>query len=70
MEFIVSGGFEPYLSAQGNTMSVIEKITIFHRLGLHLRAGADLMRVVRQFKSEIYVSNGDRRVNAKACWTC
>jgi phosphocarrier protein HPr len=47
-------------------MSVIEKITIFHRLGLHLRAGAELTKVASRFKSHILVSNGHQQVNAKS----
>ena len=66
MEFIATNGLGTVLSTQGKTMSVIENITIFHRLGLHLRSGAELARVAKQFKCEVYVSNGDRRVNAKS----
>ncbi len=66
MEFIESSRFHFFLSTQGKTMSVIEKITIFHRLGLHLRAGAELARVALRFKSDIQVSNGHHQVNAKS----
>ena len=66
MEFIESSRFDLLLPAQGKTMSAIEKITIFHRLGLHLRAGAELTRVASRFKSHIQVSNGHQQVNAKS----
>jgi phosphocarrier protein HPr len=66
MEFIEPIPFHLFLSSRGNAMSAIEKITIFHRLGLHLRAGAELIRVTSRFKSDIRVSNGFRRVNAKS----
>jgi phosphocarrier protein HPr len=66
MEFIEPSRFHLFSVSQGNAMSVIEKIPIFHRLGLHLRAGAELTRVASRFKSDIYVSNGYRQVNAKS----
>jgi phosphocarrier protein HPr len=66
MEFIEPSRFHFFAASQGNAMSVIEKITIFHRLGLHLRAGAELTRVANRFKSRIQVSNGYRQVNAKS----
>jgi phosphocarrier protein HPr len=66
MELIHSNALNPLLAAEEKTMSVIEKITIFHRLGLHLRAGAELARVALRFKSDIFVTNGYRKVNAKS----
>ena len=66
MEFIEPSRFHFFAVSQGNAMSVIEKITIFHRLGLHLRAGAELTGVANRFKSRIQVSNGYRQVNAKS----
>lgn len=47
-------------------MSVIEKIPILHRLGMHLRAGAQLAKTACRFKSNIRVSNGLRAVNSKS----
>jgi phosphocarrier protein len=47
-------------------MRIIEKIPILHGLGLHLRAGAELVRVASRFQSEIQISNGTLRVNAKS----
>jgi phosphotransferase system HPr (HPr) family protein len=46
-----------------NTM----RIPILHRLGIHLRAGAQLVRVLSRFKSKVLVSNGGGyAVNAKS----
>jgi phosphocarrier protein HPr len=41
-------------------------VTVLHRLGIHLRSGAELARVANRFKSAITVSNGSRVVNAKS----
>jgi phosphotransferase system HPr (HPr) family protein len=42
------------------------KIPVLHQLGIHLRAGAQLVKVVSRFKSKILVSNGSGyAVNAK-----
>jgi phosphocarrier protein len=66
MELTASDRFDPLLPIKDKTMSVIEKIPLLHRLGLHLRAGAELTRLANQFKSRIYVSNGYREVNVKS----
>jgi len=66
MERMLSSPFDSFLLTERKAMSVIEKITIFHRLGLHLRAGAELARVALRFKSDIQVSNGHHQVNAKS----
>jgi phosphocarrier protein HPr len=66
MELIHSKEWNPLLPIEGKNMSVIEKITIFHRLGLHLRTAAELARVALRFKSEIHVSNGYQKANAKS----
>ncbi len=60
--------YNPYegLNTQGVSMRIIEKIPILHRLGLHLRAGAELVRVSSRFKSRIQVSNGGTSVDAKS----
>lgn len=47
-------------------MRIIEKIPILHRLGMHLRAGAELVKVTSRFKSHILVSGGGHPVNAKS----
>jgi phosphocarrier protein len=47
-------------------MKIIEPIPIFNRLGLHLRAGAELVRVACKFQCQIRVSHGGRSVNSKS----
>jgi phosphocarrier protein HPr len=47
-------------------MKVIENLTVLHRLGIHLRSGAELAGVANRFKSTITVSNGSRTVNGKS----
>jgi phosphocarrier protein len=41
-------------------------ITISNRLGLHARASAKLTKLAGTFPCEVWVSKGDRRVNAKS----
>ncbi|MFM9917058.1 MAG: HPr family phosphocarrier protein [Rhizobacter sp.] len=41
-------------------------ITISNKLGLHARASAKLTKVAGGFRSEIFISRGERRVNAKS----
>lgn len=41
-------------------------ITINNKLGLHARASAKLTKLASGFRSEIFISRGDRRVNAKS----
>ena len=65
MEFI-SAFPEPDLTDTRKSMRIFEKIPILHQLGLHLRAGAQLVRVTSRFKSDIRVSRGSLRVNAKS----
>lgn len=63
----ISNVFEPSDMVQGIQMTIIEKIPILHRLGMHLRAAAELVKVTAHFKSHIEVSvNGGHRVNAKS----
>ena len=40
--------------------------TIVNRLGLHARASAKLTKLAGSFPSDIFVSRGERRVNAKS----
>ena len=47
-------------------MRIIEKIPILSRLGLHLRAGAELVRATTKFQCQVRVSHGGRTVNAKS----
>ncbi|MDL2339327.1 MAG: HPr family phosphocarrier protein [Pseudomonadota bacterium] len=41
-------------------------ITISNKLGLHARASAKLTKLASGFRSEVFISRGDRRVNAKS----
>ena len=43
-----------------------QEVEIINRLGLHARASAKLTQVAGQFKSDVWVSNNGRRVNAKS----
>jgi len=49
-----------------SAMKTTLKIPILHRLGIHLRAGAQLVQVASRFKSRIMVSKGGAAVNAKS----
>lgn len=42
------------------------EIEITNKLGLHARASAKLTKLASQFKSDIYIARGDKRVNAKS----
>ena len=41
-------------------------ITISNKLGLHARASAKLTKLAGTFRSEIFMSRNERRVNAKS----
>lgn len=41
-------------------------IVVSNKLGLHARAAAKLTRLAGQFDSEIFISRGARKVNAKS----
>jgi phosphocarrier protein len=41
-------------------------IIISNKLGLHARASAKLSKLAGSFKSEVWMSRNDRRVNAKS----
>jgi phosphocarrier protein len=41
-------------------------IVVSNKLGLHARAAAKLTQLASQFNSEIFISKGARRVNAKS----
>ena len=47
-------------------MKVSDKITIRNKLGLHLRAAAELVKVANKFKCQISVSRGMQNVNVKS----
>jgi phosphocarrier protein len=40
--------------------------TISNKLGLHARASAKLTKLAGSFKCEVWLSKGERRVNAKS----
>ena len=42
------------------------KVTISDKLGLHARASAKLTKLAGSYACEIWLSKGDRRVNAKS----
>jgi phosphocarrier protein len=42
------------------------EIEIINALGLHARASARLTQLANRFKSEIWMENGTRRINAKS----
>jgi len=46
-------------------MSTITK-TINNKLGLHARASAKLTKVAASYPCDVWISKGDRRVNAKS----
>jgi phosphocarrier protein len=41
-------------------------VTINNKLGLHARASAKLTKLAASFASEVWMSRGERRVNAKS----
>ncbi len=43
-----------------------ETATITNKLGLHARASAKLTKLAGNFPCEIWISRGERRVNAKS----
>ena len=42
------------------------ELLIDNKLGLHARASAKLTKLVSEFDSEVWLSKGSRRVNAKS----
>jgi phosphocarrier protein HPr len=42
------------------------RTTISNKLGLHARASAKLTKLAGSFASEVWMSKGERRVNAKS----
>ena len=42
------------------------RTTISNKLGLHARASAKLTKLATTFKSEVFMSRNERRVNAKS----
>jgi phosphocarrier protein HPr len=41
-------------------------VTIINKLGLHARASAKLTKLAGSYDCEVWMSRGDRRVNAKS----
>ncbi len=42
------------------------EITISNKLGLHARASAKLTKLAGSFSCDVFMSKGDRRINAKS----
>ena len=42
------------------------KVTISNKLGLHARASAKLTKLAGSFACQVWISKGERRVNAKS----
>lgn len=47
-------------------MKVSEKLPIVNKLGLHLRAAAELVKVANKFESSVFIHHGLQNVNAKS----
>ena len=45
---------------------ITKQATIVNKLGLHARASAKLTKLAGSFPCEIWITKGDRRVNAKS----
>jgi phosphocarrier protein len=45
---------------------MIENTSIINKLGLHARASAKLTKLAGSFPCEVWLSKGERRVNAKS----
>ena len=43
-----------------------KSVTISNKLGLHARASAKLTKIAGGFPCEVWLSRGDRRINAKS----
>ncbi len=43
-----------------------DKVTVVNKLGLHLRAAAELVKVANKFKCQITIHHGVQNVNAKS----
>ncbi len=46
------------ITAHGTTPSVVEKVTVTHPFGLHLRAAAKLILLQRRFKCRVTLRKG------------
>ncbi|CAD7844510.1 MAG: Phosphotransferase system, phosphocarrier protein HPr [Olavius algarvensis Gamma 3 endosymbiont] len=45
---------------------ISENVIIVNKLGLHARAASKLVNCASQFESDVFISRGDNRVNAKS----
>ncbi|MET3913332.1 phosphocarrier protein HPr [Variovorax sp. OAS795] len=43
-----------------------KSVTISNKLGLHARASAKLTKIAGSYPCEVWLSRGDRRINAKS----
>jgi len=43
-----------------------EKVTLKNETGLHARPASELVKLASKFKSEVYITAGEKRVNAKS----
>ena len=43
-----------------------KSVTISNKLGVHARASAKLTKIAGSFPCEVWLSRGDRRINAKS----
>ncbi len=43
-----------------------KKLILTNKLGLHLRAASKLSNLATTFQSDISISNGDKKINAKS----
>ena len=46
-----------------------QTITVINKLGLHARASAKLTKLAGSFPCQVWISRGERRVNAKSIIT-
>jgi phosphocarrier protein len=47
-------------------MKATEKLAVINKLGLHLRAAAELVKAANKFKSQVFIHHGVQNVNAKS----
>jgi len=47
-------------------MKLTEKMSIVNKLGLHLRAAAELVKVANKFKCQVTIHHGVQNVNVKS----
>jgi phosphocarrier protein len=47
-------------------MEIVEKVNVINRLGLHLRAAAELVRESCKFKSRIHIRKNQAKVDGKS----